>query len=1119
MSYRLVKPQLSREHRLGLVVYGGVALAIYMNGVCQEFYNAVRGRGIYKLIKALTDADIIVDIISGTSAGGINGVLLSYALANSQGEKSEKKSEKKEIKFEEFADVWKNSADIKELLFKQEDYSGFDLYSFFNGVGYYKKEIKKALLARRKDLNENAPEDDWVSELKELDLFITGTDSLGKINQVFDNTNRVIELKDHHAIFHLKYRDYADNPFNPDDVTCEALAKLCQITSCFPVAFPPVTVKLDPLDKPLDDKDPDKKLNEWGNLNNRIVPETPPKPDNSVSLKQQNKKGKTLSAIEDDPGEGYRLHFVDGGVLDNRPFSYTIKEIYHRTAERRVYRKLFYVDPSPDHFKGNREYENMLKPDIVRVVQDSLIALPRYESINKDLELINEHNEKVRRYKFLLTDLETLLDIEEKDRENNDFYDQQRNVYLRTRLISLENKILPLIFLKSEGLVKAGKQEENRIKKLEKAAKLLAEPFTAPQSSSERLKLLNQIEEDICHLDVDYALRRYFFISEYVYRLLDKDYLCEWLKNKKKQEIDKSSISDDILRNLTSVIEELNDDRKLIEAIKVNGDKLFLNPAIEKYFVKLLDESNNFNEEFTKKFYRAMLWLHGQFLNAESLSDSGFKDFYVQKKLSNYLNENFQIEKALSSLNDFLENFTDEQQLDQLEKLADKSILNRLVGKTTSKIKSDETKNKVNSSDTEKIEHYIREKLLDYFENFEKLDTVLYPLDYLAGIPEKQLIETFRISPEDAKLGLSSKFEDGERLKHKLAGDSLKAFGGFLKKSWRANDLLWGRLDGLNRIVEALLTEEKIKNFPKFLENAERKALENAEREAQDKKEPFDRANYVPFDRANYVDRLLEQALFSDLDRKRSVKSVKSEKDKEYLMGKKNELKKKLGNLFPPLFQPSCNEKPLELKKEYLEDFIKSLVSVGHIVILDQELNKTMKASIEEQLGGKQQKVPTKDSGKQVVILALCLLIKSGLHRLALLLLEYYPNEVPKFNRIDFSFDSAITALVVKKFAEDSLNSMSLQEKEVFFNEDYKIGLETLDHHIPKSELKELVLKGIVIFQNIFLTWQRKTKAQMGLNKSKSNRLDFGSRLGLTLLDGIINIAIWGIKIILRWGF
>jgi patatin-related protein len=1079
-SSRLPKPEFSREHRLGLVVYGGVALAIYMNGSCQEFYNAVRGRGIYKLIKALTDADIIVDIISGTSAGGINGVLLSYALANSKAEKW--------IKFEEFAEVWKNSGDINKLLFDQEDFSGLEKSSFFNGVGYYKKAIQTALQARRIDLKENASEDDWVSKLKELDLFITGTDSLGKINQVFDNTNRVIELKDHQAIFHLKYRDYGDNPFNPDDVTCEALAKLCQITSCFPVAFPPVTVKLDPLDKPLDDKDPDKKLNEWGNLNNRIVPENEPKQDNSLSLKQQNKKGKKLSDIEDDPGAGYRLHFVDGGVLDNRPFSYTIKEIYHRTTERPVYRKLFYVDPSPDRFKGHPEYEDMLKPGIVRVVKDSLIALPRYESINKDLELINEHNEKVRRYKFLLTDLETLLDIEEKDKENNDFYDQQRNVYLRTRLISLENKILPLIFLKSEGLVKASKEEENRTKRLEKAAKLLAEPFTAPQASSERLKLLKQLEKDICHLDVDYALRRYFFISEYVYRLLDEDYLCEWLKNKEKQEIDKSSISDEkILSTLKSLIGELNKYRKLIEAIKVNLDKLFLDPEIEKYFLKLLEESNNSNNQFTEKFYRAMLWLHGQFLNKDLLSKSPIQSV---KELNKDLTEKNKQRKLLSSLNDFFQ-LAEDKQLAEVRDLAEnKSILKMLV---------DETKEKLLSSGTGESKHYnfIKKTLSNYFQQFEKLDTVLYPLDYLAGIPEKQLIETVRISPEDARLGLSSKFEDGKRLEQKLAGDTLRAFGGFFKKSWRANDILWGRLDGLNRVVEALVTEETIKNFPKF--------LENAEREAEDKEEPFDRANYV--------DRLIEEALFSDLARDRRLKS---EVDKEYLMGKKNELKKNLETVFPSLYTPSSEEQPLN--KEGFPDFIKSLVSVGHLVILDQELNKTMEASIEEQLGGKQQKVP-KDRGKQVVILALSLLIKSGLHRLALLLLEYYPNEIPKFNRIDSSFDSAITALVVRQVAKDSLHSMSLQDKEDFFNKHYKIGLETLDHHIPKSELKELVLKGILIFQDIFLTWQRKTKAQIGSKKSKSNPLDFWSRLGLTLVSWIINIVIRAIKIILWWRF
>ena len=36
----------SREIRIGLVLYGGVSLAIYINGVAREFHRAVRGEGI-----------------------------------------------------------------------------------------------------------------------------------------------------------------------------------------------------------------------------------------------------------------------------------------------------------------------------------------------------------------------------------------------------------------------------------------------------------------------------------------------------------------------------------------------------------------------------------------------------------------------------------------------------------------------------------------------------------------------------------------------------------------------------------------------------------------------------------------------------------------------------------------------------------------------------------------------------------------------------------------------------------------------------------------------------------------------------------------------------------------
>jgi patatin-related protein len=350
----LAKPDFHQEIRLGLVVYGGVSLAIYMNGVCREFYNAVRGRGIYKLVKALTDSDIVVDIISGTSAGGINGVLLSYALTNS--------SAKEVIDFAEFADIWREDGDIFKLMRKpKSSITEFD--SVLDGEGYYQNQLKETF--------ENAyinkccvPPDEWVSEFNELDLFVTGTDFFGRIYKIFDDTGCVIEIKDHRSVFHLKHRQGRKEPFNPKfeidglspqpttEETCQALAKLCRITSCFPVAFPVVDVELNENNKI------DSKLVEWGQLKKREL-------------------GKAPNA------EDFKFYFVDGGVLDNRPFSYTIKEIYYRTADRPVERKLFYIDPSPDRFANTAHFD---KPNPLQIVQDSLVGIPMYESIGNDLE-------------------------------------------------------------------------------------------------------------------------------------------------------------------------------------------------------------------------------------------------------------------------------------------------------------------------------------------------------------------------------------------------------------------------------------------------------------------------------------------------------------------------------------------------------------------------------------------------------------------------------------------------------------------------------------------------------------------------------------------------------------
>src|ERR1044071_4959636 len=105
-----------RELRLGVVCYGGVSLAIYMYGTTREIHSLLlasdalgldahadppvqpggigehgaalspSARYYYRLLSDKWAKDkvrtrVVVDIISGTSAGGINGIVLATAIA------------------------------------------------------------------------------------------------------------------------------------------------------------------------------------------------------------------------------------------------------------------------------------------------------------------------------------------------------------------------------------------------------------------------------------------------------------------------------------------------------------------------------------------------------------------------------------------------------------------------------------------------------------------------------------------------------------------------------------------------------------------------------------------------------------------------------------------------------------------------------------------------------------------------------------------------------------------------------------------------------------------------------------------------------------------------------
>ena len=82
-------PDATQEIRLAVVLNGGVSLAVWISGVTHELNNLVqasRRRGAapdaYADLLGVLQATARIDVIAGTSAGGINGGFLSLGLVH-----------------------------------------------------------------------------------------------------------------------------------------------------------------------------------------------------------------------------------------------------------------------------------------------------------------------------------------------------------------------------------------------------------------------------------------------------------------------------------------------------------------------------------------------------------------------------------------------------------------------------------------------------------------------------------------------------------------------------------------------------------------------------------------------------------------------------------------------------------------------------------------------------------------------------------------------------------------------------------------------------------------------------------------------------------------------------
>src|SRR5499427_933664 len=418
-----------QELRIALVCFGGISLAVYMHGISKEILKLARAsRALHAIpdraqrltASFLDDADpenreydtesiyfellreigrkielrVVVDIIAGASAGGINGTMLARALSH-------------DLPMGALRDLWLENADVTVLLApdaRAGAWSKWFLKPVIWAAGRSKSwraitdlEVRQklSLFVRSRwfkppldghtmaGLMYDAaiamgeprhPKASLLPSGHSLDLFVTLTDYYGYQQLIQIHDPPLIHERDHHHILHFTYRRRSSGEVESDfDLDNAAgLAFAARATSSFPGAFPPARIV--EMDEVVTQRQGD-----W------------PKRAEFIARSFPNHLRADI-----DPA---RASFLDGSVLNNRPFQEAISAIHGRPAYRQVDRRLVYIDPHPAPV-GSRRVHNV--PGFFATLRGALSDIPSSQPVTDELGRVIEFNEQVRRLRAII---------------------------------------------------------------------------------------------------------------------------------------------------------------------------------------------------------------------------------------------------------------------------------------------------------------------------------------------------------------------------------------------------------------------------------------------------------------------------------------------------------------------------------------------------------------------------------------------------------------------------------------------------------------------------------------------------------------------------------------------
>ncbi|WP_066795391.1 patatin-like protein [Sphingomonas soli] len=402
-----------KELRLALVCYGGISLAVYMHGITKEVWRLARasaaardGEGPDSIYRELLDEiregaginlRVIVDIVSGASAGGINAVFLAQALATGQS-------------LDPLTDLWMEHADVEALLEPRQGPSNrfakvwaipiawmianrsktvdetveaaardevrLKLERFVRSRWFEPPFGGQMLLGTIVDAFEAMARGPQGKRLlppgQPLDLFVTVTDFRGYPESLKLNSPPEVVETEHRLVF--PFTDYG----NPGEPFADkyGLAMAARATSSFPGAFPPFTVaEIDALLAERGEK--------WAARDEflqRVLP------------RQWAENGAEHAVL------------IDGSVLANAPFRPAMDALRERPARRQIDRRFVFIDPFPSGRLAlyGKKTE---KPGFFQTIIGSLSELPRQQPIRDNLETIALRSDKIERMLAIVAEI------------------------------------------------------------------------------------------------------------------------------------------------------------------------------------------------------------------------------------------------------------------------------------------------------------------------------------------------------------------------------------------------------------------------------------------------------------------------------------------------------------------------------------------------------------------------------------------------------------------------------------------------------------------------------------------------------------------------------------------